>query len=195
MKKHTEGNGIVGNAGLGERNERGIRLVYFAISHHLAIKNTMFEKHPRRLYTWTSPDGVTKNQIDYLLIDKRWGSAIQHITTKPSVDCDTDHELLVAPFMVRLKCKKITKWPVRYDLQEMDENFSIEVRNRFTVLLMTIDEKEPDEIAKETKDIYLETSRKHLRKRVVKTITLVIGVDTIESQTKESSKENIWSQE
>ena len=59
-KKHTKEDGIVGNVGLGERNDRGIRLVDFAISNHLAIKNTMFEKHPRRQYTWTSPDGVTK---------------------------------------------------------------------------------------------------------------------------------------
>ena len=44
-------------SGLGERNERGSRLVEFALSNQLAIKNTMFEKHPRRLYTWTSPDG------------------------------------------------------------------------------------------------------------------------------------------
>ena len=37
-KKHTEEDGIVGNVGLGERNDRGIRLVDFAISHHLTIK-------------------------------------------------------------------------------------------------------------------------------------------------------------
>ena len=48
-KKHTEEDGIVANVGLGEGNERGIRLVDFAISNHLIIKNTMFEKHPRRL--------------------------------------------------------------------------------------------------------------------------------------------------
>ena len=167
-KRHTEEDGIVGNVGLGERNDRGIRLVDFAISNHLAIKNTMFEKHPRRLYTWTSPDGVTKNQIDYIMIEKRWASSIQDVTTKPSADCDTDHEFLVATFKVKLKCKKITARPVRYDVQEMDENFNIEVRNRFRVLLMNIEEKEPDEIANETKSIYVEAAQKHLRKRLVK---------------------------
>ena len=68
-----------------------------------------------------------------------------------------DCELLVVTFRVKLKCKKITERPVRYDVQEMDGNFSIEVRSRLTVLLMNTDEKELDEIAKETKNIYLET--------------------------------------
>ena len=167
-KKYTEEDGIVGNVGLGERNDRGIRLVDFAMSNHQSIKNTMFVKHPRRLYTWTSPDGVTKNHIDYIMIEKRWASSIQDVTTKPSADCDTDHECLVATFKVKLKCKKITTRPVHYDVQEMDENFNIEVRNRFRVLLMNIEEKEPDEIVNETKNIYLETAQKHLRKRLVK---------------------------
>ena len=48
---HTEEDGIVGNAGLGERNDRGIRIVDFAISNHLAIQSTMFKKQPRGLYT------------------------------------------------------------------------------------------------------------------------------------------------
>ena len=157
-KKHTEEDRIVGNVGLGERNDRGIRLVDLAISNHLAIKNTMFEKHPRRLYTWTSPDGVTKNQIDYIMIEKRWASSIQDVTTKPSADCDTDHEFLVATFTVKLKCKKISTRPVGHDVQEMDQNFYIEVRNCFRVLLMNIEETEPDEIANETKKIYLGTA-------------------------------------
>ena len=74
----------------------------------------MFQKHPRRLYTWTSPDGKTKNQIDYIMIEKRWSSSIQNVTTKRDADCDTDHELLVATLKIRLKCKKKTDLPIRY---------------------------------------------------------------------------------
>ena len=70
-EKYTEEDGIVGNSGLGQRNESGIRPVDFAISNYIANKNIMVEKHPRRLYTWASPDGVTKNQTEYLMIEKR----------------------------------------------------------------------------------------------------------------------------
>ena len=89
-KRNKEENGTVGNAGLGERNERAETFVDFALANQLAIKNTMFQKHPRRLYTWTSPGGNTKNQIDYTLIEKRWTITMQDITTKPNADCDTD---------------------------------------------------------------------------------------------------------
>ena len=33
----------------------------------LVITNTLFQQHKRRLYTWTSPDGQHRNQIDYIL--------------------------------------------------------------------------------------------------------------------------------
>ena len=104
---------------MGVRNDRRDRLIDFAISNQEAIKNTMFQKHPRRLYTWTSPDGITKNQSDYVMIEKKWASAIQDVTTKPSADCDTDHELLAATFKVELKCRKIATRHVRYDVQQI----------------------------------------------------------------------------
>ena len=85
------------------------------MSDHLAIRNSMFEKHRIRLYTWTSSDGATKNQIGYLMIEKRWASTIQDVTNKPCADCDKDHIFLVATLKVKLKCKKIHTMPVRYE--------------------------------------------------------------------------------
>ena len=112
---------------LSERNERGHLLVEFAMSNQLAIKNTMFQKHLRRLYTWTSPDGKTKNQIDYIMIEKRWSSSIQNVTTKRDAGCDTDHELLflVATLKIRLKCKKKTDLPIRYNVQNISQDFKL----------------------------------------------------------------------
>ena len=166
--RNKEENGTVGNAGLGERNERGEIFVDFALANQLAIKNTMYQKHPRRLNTWTLPDGNTKNQIDYILLEKRWTTTMQGITTKPNADCETDHELLVATMKLKLKHKKKFTRPIRYDLQEIKEEFNIETKNRFEALLEDIEEKEPDEIANEAKRIFMETAEKHLNKRRVK---------------------------
>jgi len=44
----------VGLYGLGETNEAGEQLEGFCLEHQLAVANTMFKQHPRRLYTWTS---------------------------------------------------------------------------------------------------------------------------------------------
>ena len=53
------------------QNEAGQRLIEFCQQNALIIKNTLFQ-HKRRLYTWTSPDGQHRNQIDYILCSQRW---------------------------------------------------------------------------------------------------------------------------
>ena len=59
--------GVTGKFGLGMRNETGQRLIEFCQENTLVIANTLFQQHKRRLYTWTSPDGQHRNQIDYIL--------------------------------------------------------------------------------------------------------------------------------
>ena len=60
--------------GLGERNDAGDRLVEFCAENELTITNTLFKQPNRRLYTWTSPDGNSRNQIDYIICQRRWKS-------------------------------------------------------------------------------------------------------------------------
>ena len=59
--------GVTCKFGLGFQNEAGQRLTEFCQEKALVITNTLFQQHMRRLYTWTSPDGQYRNQIDYYL--------------------------------------------------------------------------------------------------------------------------------
>ena len=68
--------GVTGRFGLGRRNEAGKRLIEFCQENGLVIANTLFQQHKRRLYTWTSPDGQHRNQIDYVLCSQKWRSSI-----------------------------------------------------------------------------------------------------------------------
>ena len=61
----------------------------------VVITNTLFQQHKRRLYTWTSPDGQHRNQIDYILCSQRWRSSIHSAKTRLGADCSSDHELLI----------------------------------------------------------------------------------------------------
>ena len=61
-----ETSGVTGKFGLGIRNEAGQRLIEICQDNALVIANTLFQQHKRRLYTWTSPDGQHRNQIDYI---------------------------------------------------------------------------------------------------------------------------------
>ena len=68
--------GVTGKFSLGVRNEAGQRLIKFCQENTLVITNTLFQQNKRRLYTWTSPDGQHRNQIDYILCSQRWRSSI-----------------------------------------------------------------------------------------------------------------------
>ena len=67
--------GVIGIFGLGVQNEAGQRIIDFCHENTLVIANTFFQQHKRRLYTWTSPDGQHRNQIDYILCGQKWKSS------------------------------------------------------------------------------------------------------------------------
>ena len=95
------------------------------------MANTLFQQHKRRLFTWTSPDGQHQNQIDYILCSQKWRSSIHSAKTRLGADCGSDHELLIAKFRLTLKKVGETTRAFRYDLNQMPNDYRVEVRNRF----------------------------------------------------------------
>ena len=100
---NQETSGVTGKFSLGVQNEAGQKLMEFCQENTLVIANMLFQQHKRRLYTWTSPDGQHRNQIDYILCSRRWRSSIQSAKTRLGADCGSDHELLIAKFRHKLK--------------------------------------------------------------------------------------------
>ena len=108
-----------------------VLLTEFCEENALVILNHLFQKHKRRLYTWTSPYGLYQNQIDYILCSQRWWGSIQSTKTSLVVDCGSDHELLITKFRLKLKKVGKTTRPFRYDLNQIPYNYTVEVTNRF----------------------------------------------------------------
>ena len=77
---------VTGKFGLGVQNEACRRLTEFCQENALVIANTLSQQHKRRLYTWTSPDGQYRSQIDYILCRQKWRSSIQAAKTSPGAD-------------------------------------------------------------------------------------------------------------
>ena len=123
--------GVTGKFGLGVQNETGQRLIEFCQENALVIANTLLQQHKRRLYTWTSPHGQHRNQIDYILCSQRWRSSIQSAKTRLGADYGSDHELLIAKFRLKLKKVGKTTRPFSYDLNQIPYDYTVEVRNRF----------------------------------------------------------------
>ena len=95
------------------------------------MASTLFQRHNRRLYMWTSPDGQYQNHINYILCNRRWRSSIQSAKTRPGADCGSDHELLIAKFRLKLKKVEKTTRPFKYDLNQIPYDYTVEVKNRF----------------------------------------------------------------
>jgi hypothetical protein len=117
-------------------------VVNFATSKTLIVKSITFPRRDIHKQTWTSPDGVTHNQIDHVLIDKRRHSNILNVPSFRGADCDTDHYLVVAKLMERTSVSKRARQNFdleRFDLRNLDdvevrEKYQVEISNRFAAL-------------------------------------------------------------
>ena len=127
------------------------------------MANTLFQQHKRRLYTWTSPGGQHRDQIDYILCSQTWRSSIQSGKTRAGADCGSDHELYIVKF--RLKFKKVGKTtrPFRYDLNQIPYDYSMEVINRFKRLDLI--DRMPEELCMEVHNTVPEAVIKTIPKK------------------------------
>ena len=111
--------GIVGDWGIGERNDRGGRLVQFCDENNLVITNTWYKLPPRRLYTWKSPQDneqqVVRNQIDFIMINRRFRNTITRVVALPGADIESDHNPLCANIRLRLAKAKRKRNNKRFD--------------------------------------------------------------------------------
>ena len=135
-----QSNETTGKYGLGKQNDRGDRWVEWCNRNNQIITNTWFEQHPRRLWTWRSPGGDIKNQIDYITINKRFKNAIKDAKSYPSGDCGSDHIPVICRLEIRLKkmMKAKVSPKLQYDSLRNNSNikdaYNVSVRNRFEVL-------------------------------------------------------------
>jgi len=95
---------------------------------------------------------------DTIFFAKR--SFIQSAKTRLGADCGSDHELLIAKFRLNLKKVRKTTRPFRYDLNQIPNDYIVEVTNRFKGLDLI--DRVPEDLWTEVCDI--------LQGAVIKTI-------------------------
>ena len=87
---------------------------------------------------------------------------MQSAKTRPGADCGSDHELLIAKFRLKLKKVGKTTRPFRYDLNQIPDDYTVEVTHRFKG--SDLIDRGPEEPWTEVRDIVQET--------VIKTIPI-----------------------
>lgn len=133
------------------RNEAGERLANFC-EGELTFINTHCKKHPRKIYTWISPDRANRNQIDYTIASQKRKSHLLDCTTYPGADYDNDdHQLLVATMKIKLKRQQralITRRPNVDELKgEKVAEYAAEVSIMFEALKKLQEENTPESLS------------------------------------------------
>uniref|UniRef100_A0A8D8SJ40 Craniofacial development protein 2 n=2 Tax=Cacopsylla melanoneura TaxID=428564 RepID=A0A8D8SJ40_9HEMI len=167
-------NECVGRFGLGERNDRGDRLLQFCQEKQMVITNTLFKLPRRRLYTWKSPkdtpDNIVRNQIDYILIKMRYKNAVKSAKTYPGADIGTDHTLLVARIHIRLKKLTQPKSHKEIDVKQLRDVSVLakvydDINQKLAPLEITDSLIEPERVWQNIKSAVMEPSRRHLERK------------------------------
>ena len=115
--------GICGPFCNDDTNERGPRLLEFATFNDLVLANT-FGHHKASRWTWHNSNGQHHNQIDYILVKKRFRSGVNIARTQcfPGADIGSDHDLLMMTFHLRLKSiSKPKHTRLKFDLKKLKD--------------------------------------------------------------------------
>ena len=96
--------------------------------------NSFFKKNKKRKWTWISPDGTTKNKIDFITTNRK--NIVQDVTVINRITVGTDHRLVRSKIVINTKGErdkmmtrgKIGKWSAIEDKEAYQNFISSELR-------------------------------------------------------------------
>ena len=105
---------VLGMFGHGKRSSNGQQLIEFLMEHNLTVLNSLFKKNPKNKWTWVSPNGSYKNEIDYIISNNP--KAFTDTTVITKLNFNTNHR------MVRSSLKIIPDKPSRKHIKGQGYN-------------------------------------------------------------------------
>ena len=123
--------GVTGKFGLVVQNEAGQRLIRVLLRECTGHSEHPFPTTQEKALHMDINRWLTLKSDCLYSLHPRWRSSIQSAKTRRGADCCSDHELLIAKFRLKLKKAGKSTRPFRYDLNQIPNNYTVEVRNRF----------------------------------------------------------------
>lgn len=98
--------------------------------------NSFFHKKPHRRWTWKSPDGRTKNEIDYFITDKRY--IFRDVTVLNKFAKSSDHRMVRATIILNtnyerhkmIRKKQSKTWTHPRSIQEFGNHITETLQNK-----------------------------------------------------------------
>lgn len=192
-QKSTTDSDNIGKFGLGIRNQRGDMLINYLNKENLYCLNTFFKKPQQRKWTWESPDGKTKNEIDFILANSR--KICTDVSVLNRFDTNSDHRLVRASLSFNLKTERnklirMDKFPTVEELKQRKTEYQNELKKKLepTVTLREMDINELNR--KITTGIHTATKKICMRSKNKKTSKLQPETLHLMEQRKRTSRDS-----
>ncbi|XP_039403554.1 uncharacterized protein LOC120409474, partial [Mauremys reevesii] len=129
----------MGREGVGERNDNGQRFVDLCLENGLVIGGTIFQHKTIHKLTWISPDGKTRNQIDHIVINRKWRGSLLDTRVSRSADVGGDHHRVLSKLQIKLRKMKKVYGQQIFDSRKLKEpsvkaQFILELSKKFQLL-------------------------------------------------------------
>ena len=123
-----------------ETNRNGGFLKELMVECGLLAANTLFQKRPGKLWTHKNKGSGRTTQLDYILVRKKWRNSVHNAEAYSSFSTvGSDHRVVTAELQLSLRTAKHAR-KIHYDWErfsaspEIQENYTVAVKNRFQVL-------------------------------------------------------------
>ena len=157
----------IGNHGFGNRSKNGSRLVSFAIENKLSILNSFYKKRLSKKWTWISPNGRYKNEIDYVMSNNV--KCFEDLSILSYFNFNTDHRMVRAK-LSGTRAKRARQFHNNMKAIKCTGNINILLNNLETSLQVVEIDKESistqDKYTRLIKQLQLETKKVNMTSKI-----------------------------